>query len=234
MLVPIELMSADQVLTDSTYAVEYIKTRIFQIFRKIPSDISFPLGMRSVKINTVISLDGFEFTLSGTGNGGKAVVMAPFVQLKLSYAHEEYIKKLESVVVKSSANPNYQYDPDFDKVTSEQNIELYDLLLDKLTDGIYTKRINSPVQAIIRGREAFISLGIIEQSKALMKIIQVFGSVSSGIDLTLIEGVAHAGSTVSFSSNLQNWKKQYNTACIIDRSPSGLWEKRSGNLLELL
>lgn len=52
--------------------------------------------------------------------------------------------------------------------------------------------------------------------------------------MTLIGGKTHSAATVSFSSTISNWKKNYTDVRIIDQSASGLWEKQSQNLLELL
>ena len=39
---------------------------------------------------------------------------------------------------------------------------------------------------------------------------------------------------VILSGNISNWKKIYSDVRIIDRSASGLFEKRSDNLLDLI
>ena len=58
--------------------------------------------------------------------------------------------------------------------------------------------------------------------------------MSAGCDLTLIGGKAHSAATVSFSSIISNWKKNYSDVRIIDQSASGLWEVVSDNILEYL
>lgn len=67
-----------------------------------------------------------------------------------------------------------------------------------------------------------------------MNIQTVFGRMTSGCDLSLIGGSSNSGATVNFSSTISNWKKLYSDVRIIDQSPSGIWEKRSENILELL
>ena len=53
-------------------------------------------------------------------------------------------------------------------------------------------------------------------------------------DKSLIGGSPNSGATVNFSSTISNWRKNYSDVRIIDQSPSGIWEKRSENILELL
>lgn len=126
------------------------------------------------------------------------------------------------------------YDAEQDKITAEKNAELYDLYISKYRNSVYSKRINSPLDTLIKGRDKFVSLDIKGQAKALLNIHQTFGRIAGGIDLTLIGGVSHAAATISFSSNVSNWGKSYNKVYIVDSSSSGLWEKKSGNLLDLL
>ena len=40
--------------------------------------------------------------------------------------------------------------------------------------------------------------------------------------------------TMCLSANISNWKKNYSDVRIIDRSSSGLFEHRTGNLLNLI
>ena len=133
-------------------------------------------------------------------------------------------------------NANYILSEKYDKITPEKNLALYDVLRKKYTDAeaIYSKRKNSPVQTIDDGRDVFASLDVQTQVMTLMKVLQTFGSLSGGIDLTDIKGAKNAAATKGFSSSISNWKKLYKSAYIVDRSASGLWEKRSENLLDLL
>ena len=116
----------------------------------------------------------------------------------------------------------------------EDNLKLYDLYLDKLQNSIYRKRINTPIQTLIEGREKFIDCSVIEQCQVLLNIHQVFRIMTSGCDLTLIGGKSHSAATVNFSSTISNWKKNYTDVRIIDQSASGLWEVVSENILEYL
>lgn len=47
-------------------------------------------------------------------------------------------------------------------------------------------------------------------------------------------GVKPQSGVVYLSANISNWKKNYSDVRIIDRSSSGLFEHRTGNLLNLI
>ena len=234
MIMSVELLHGKHFIADKDFAQQYSFSRLKQILGKEVNEISFPLGMRPWKINTVLSLDGFKICISGSASGGKCLSAQPIMQFSADKFWQFYLKKLEMFVEKCAKNPKYIYSEEYDKISTEKNIELYDLYLDKLENSVYSKRINAPSKTLTDGRTAFIALDIKEQSKTLLNIQQVFCRMTGGCDLTSIGGVGKAAATVSFSAIVSNWKKNYSDIRIIDSSASGLWEKKSENLLELL
>ena len=128
-----------------------------------------------------------------------------------------------------------QYNEQYDKVSTKANMDLYDLLMDKMSKKPYKNRPANPVETLKKGKEKFANLDIFEQAKCLLQILSVFGRVSGGCDLQLIGGAGKAAAMVSFSSSISNWKKNYTDVRIIDQTASGLFEKVSNvNLLDLL
>jgi len=232
MIMPVELLHGKHFLEDKDFAQQYSFSRLEQILSKKVYEISFPLGMRPWKVNTVLSLDGFRICIAGSAGGGKCLIAQPIMQFSANKSWQFYLKKLEMFDEKCSKNKTYIYSEEHDKISVEKNIELYDLYIKKLKSSIYSKRINAPTETLEKGREKFISLGIKEQAKTLLNIHQVFGRMNRGCDLKEIGGSSNTAATKSFSSNLSNWN--YKDVRIIDSSASGLWEKESKNLLELL
>lgn len=103
-----------------------------------------------------------------------------------------------------------------------------------MRNSIYKKRINSPLQNLTTGRDKFVALDIKVQCQVLLNIHSVFGRMTVGCDLTLIGGSKNSAATKVLNSSVSNWKKNYKDVRIIDQSASGLWEKQSQNLLELV
>lgn len=233
-IMSVELMYGKQFIADEAFAKRYAFDRLYTILGKRVESVSFPMGMRPWKVNTMLSLDGFRVCITGIGSGGKCLLAQPVMQFSSHPYWKYYIKKIERFVEKTGANSNYIYDQEYDVVTSDKNIELYDLYIDKLENSIYKKRINSPIQTLKDGRALFIALDIRGQCQTLLNIQSIFGRITLGCDMTLIGGKTHSAETVSFSSTISNWKKNYTDVRIIDQSASGLWEKQSQNLLELL
>ena len=233
MIMSVELLHGKHFLADKDFAHQYSLSRLKQILGKEVDEISFPLGMRPWKINTVLSLDGFKICITGSASGGSKLIAQPIVQFSTDKFWHFYLKKLEMFDEKCAKNSNYIYSEEYDKISVEKNIELYDLYIKKLKNSIYSKRLNAPTETLEKGREKFISLDVKEQVKTLLNIHQVFCRMDRGCDLTSIGGLGRTAGTM-ISSNISNWKKNYSDVRIIDSSASGLWEKKSENLLDLL
>ena len=152
--------------------------------------------------------------------------------LIVDYEWQKYIKRLEKFVEKKKENPNMVYSELYDKVSTEKNVELYQLLTSKLQNPIYKKRPANPVEALVKGASRFETLNVFDQAKCLLQILIVFSRIN-GCDLSLIGGVSKAA-VLTLSSSLSNWKKNYSDVRIVDMSASGLYASKTDNLLNLL
>ena len=157
------------------------------------------------------------------------------MQLSIEHQWVDYIKKLERFVEKNAKNPTYIYDQEYDVVSEANNLELYDIFLNKLKYSIFSNRHNSPIGLLEQGREDFINLSVLEQCYILKNILRIFGrDGKGGCDLRKIGGKANSAATKGLSVKVSNWKKNSRDVRVIYQSPSGLWENQSQNILELL
>lgn len=234
MLVPVELMYRDKFLSDAEFAKEYIRGEAEKIGGGPLSDVSFPLGMRPIKINTVIELDGCRLCITGKSSGGKKLGLTLHDPLIIDYRFERYVKNLEKFAERKKKNKNAAIDEVFDGISAMQNLELYDEYFKKLSNKPYSRILESQISVLEKGREVFTGLSLEEQAGVLLQIVALLKTGrAGGCDLTAVKGVAEAGVT-TLSSSLSNWKKKYSSAVIVDMSPAGLFEKRSFNLLDLV
>ena len=233
-IMSVELLCGEKFLQDEAFAKEYSFKRLEHILGKKVDDVTFPLGMRPWKVNTMLSLDGFRVCIAGGAGGGRNLIAQPCMQFIEKPEVKYYIKKLEEFDKKNRNNPNYVYDCDYDKVSNEKNMQLYDLYISKYKNSIYKNRINAPIDILEKGISTFKTLDIKKQAAALLGIHETFGRVAGGCDLSLIGGGKNAAATVNFSATVSNWKKKYSDVRIIDASVTGVWEKKSDNLLDLL
>jgi len=232
MFVPIELHSR-QVMKDELLAREYVCGQAEKIIGKSVNYFELPLGLRPIKINTMLEADGYRMTLSGKSDGGKKVIVSGMMPLIVGDNREGYIKRLERFAEKKKQNPSMIWSEKYDKISTAENIELYDMLCDKLENNMYRKRPANPINDLKGVREKFIKLDISQQVQCLLQMVALFGRTASGCDLSGVGGKPNAGATTR-SSCLSNWAKVYKDVRIVDQSVAGLFEKRSMNLLELL
>lgn len=232
MVMPVELLYADEFLNDESFAIEYAKQTISSISGKSVEAVEFLLNKRIIKVNTVLQLNGFRMCITGKSSGGKKIGVSCLSQFKTSSDNEAYIKRLESFEKKRKKNANLVFNQKYDGISSEENIALYDYYIDKLQNSLYKYRPNNSCNTLISGRDRFVGLPPENQVAVLLSIQGLLGRALKA-DLTAIGGAASSGVS-ALSSFMSNWKKNYTDVRIVDQSASGLFEKVSDNLLDLL
>ena len=232
MVMPVELLHANEFLKNSSFAEQYAIQTISKIINKPVIKVEFLLNRRILKVNTMLSLDGLKVCITGKSSGGAKIGVSVMEVFKTSYQNECYIRKLESFDKKRKTNANIVLSSSFDGITTEQNVALYDYYIKKLQNTPYKYRPANPVESLTKCRARFIDLSPSVQVGVLLQIQGMFGRLVKA-DLTPIGGVASTGVT-ALSSSISNWKKNYRDVRIIDQSASGLYETSTCNLLELL
>lgn len=230
MIVPVELLVADKYLSDQGYAEEHIR-------KKLPAnaeDISLPLGSRIIKVNTVFSLDGFEACISGTSSGGSRILMRSLMTPRYTTEQIAYIKNLDNISEKRKKNPEYVIDETFSGISREKNVALFVDLVNMINGKFYSKQPGSKLSVTIDNKETFEALDIDKQYECLKNLVLFIKTNRSGTcNMDTMGGKSQSGA-VYLSANISNWKKNYSDVRIIDRSSSGLFEHRTGNLLNLI
>ncbi len=233
-IMPVDLMVAEQFRNDEKFAAEFASQNLKEILGKVVSDVSFPLGMRILKINTVFSLDGIRVCLSGKSSGGRQLGMTLLTSLIISPDDLDYIKRLESFIEKKKDKGNIKLSETYDGINQEKNMKLYMMYEDKAHNFMFAGMPGNPKDIITEGRDRFEKLSLESQVECLMQIVSLYKTNRSfKCNLEYIGGSKNGGS-ILLSSNLSNWRKTYKDVRIIDQSASGLYESRSCNLLELL
>lgn len=239
MLVPVALHEAVFVEKDKTYAEEYLRNTIAQIINKTPDciqNIEFPLGLRKIKINTVLSLDGFQVSIAGKSNGGEYFLAPSLMPLSVTREQEEYVKCLESFRKKMEGNKEITIDEQYDKITKQQNVELYDFFVEKLQNFPYATflLLKRATKTLVAGRHMFLSMATQEQVSTLLNVLDLFTTGrTTGCDLRNVGGVEHAAA-VPMAAKFSGYKGKYKAVRIVNVSASGLFQSESKNLLEYL
>lgn len=232
MFMPVELMVAERYLKDKDFALEYAKKTVGAIIGKPVLTAEILLGGRPLKVNTMLEMDGLRMVINGKSGGGSQLILSLLSPLLLPKEMETYIKKLESFINKRQINKNLRADQPHDGIDPVVNLKLYDMLIEKM-QGAFAKCPGNQAEILTKGRDLFIALPVVEQAVLLLTAVSWFGPVSGGCDLTGIGGSKRAGAKYP-TSTLCAWTKKFSEVRIIDASPSGLFVRKTENLLSLL
>lgn len=227
-LVPITVLDAKRFEKDATFADKYIRNEIGT------DNYDLPLDMQPIRINTVFSLDGLDVCV--TGKTGNSIYIRSLTMPYYSDEQIKYIKKVENVAKKAEKNKAYIPDKEHDGISFIENVALYDCIEEKINKKPYTCL---PGGDVIEKREIFESSSITEQLKSLENmILYLKTNRAGGCEVRSIDKKGELTTKKSgilvLSTNLSNWTKIYKDVRLVYRSPAGLHEKTSENLLDLL
>lgn len=187
------------------------------------------LGYKEVEVvrekvlfNTLLSVDGFLMTITGTQDLGKTLCFESVVPLFLSNEDTFYVKKIEKFLEKKKTNKDLLVDEKYDEISREKNIELYNTLLEKAKLPIYQNRPASCVNTIQAGKELFESIKIEEQLLVLQSILSYLGMTNGVANLSLIKGQGTSG-ILKKAASINPTK---NTIYLIDQSITGIYEEK--------
>ncbi len=170
-----------------------------------------------VKYNACISVDGFRMHLSA--KSGKNLVCKNAEQLIIGYGNEKYIKGIAKVFqngLKSDIEKQYS-------ISKENNLKLYDLLIDKIGNSIYKVKYDKLCGDMLSGREKFENLDIKEQFVVLNEILKILHCNAAIGNLKLIDGSGQTG-TLCLNSEISNIKG-IKSIKFINQSVTGLFEQ---------
>lgn len=228
-LVPLKLLDMAKFVADDNYAHRYVSSEL----GNKASNIEILFNKRILKIFTMISLDGARYCIRGKA-GLSDIGLMNMMVFKTSGETELYIKKLESFCEKRKKNENFVWDEKYDGISVAKNVAVYEEYIEKLSKWPYNTRPGNETytKKLREHSEDFEKLDVFAQAKLLLQVQGTLGRAKQA-DLKDVRESASSGIT-KVSVNLSNWKKNYTDVRIIDQSASGLFEKKSNNLLDLL
>lgn len=174
--------------------------------------------LSKIKIGTLFNFDGFPMHLSG--RTGDSLTFKPAVQLCVGEEQERYIKQIVKFVERKKKTKKEAYMvSEFDHISKEENVKIYDMLYLKHRDTIYNRRPSSQVSTLEEGREKFCALPIESQCEAIIKILKLFQCLPGSADLKMIGGSGQAG-VPKKNKNISGCEK----VKIINQSITGVFE----------
>lgn len=163
--------------------------------------------MAKIKIQSLIRRNGYLMHISGKSN--QQLIMRNAIPLCLKQSWVTYTKKLEKTV--DSGNTD-------DMIVKEQNVELYNILLKKHSESVFSKRPNAVGDKLQKRMEKFEELTLLEQAVVLLQILQLTQLSNMGADLSLIGEAKKTGVTL-----ISKGVSEAEEFVLINQSPTGLF-----------
>lgn len=227
----IELLVADRFEKDHDFAKQYLSYKLSTELKTdiAPEQILFPFNGRIIKINTVLELDGYRVIIVAKQN--TSIKIVSLESLILDIDNVNYTKKLFGYLEKLKDNKDLVINK-YSGIDKESNIRLFNILADKCQTNPFSKMYRDIGERMNGSKEQFLSYTLDEQVVVLSAMIELLKTGrKAGVDLTKVGGKKHSG--VKTINSFLFKVKDYKTIRIIDQSPTGLFEKKSPNLLEL-
>ena len=173
-----------------------------------------------IKINSLIIINGYPMYLRGYSD--KKILVQNAVQLKVDNETQTYLKRLEKYVNNNKDIKNLTTISEKEKITKEDNLILYDILLQKQGNEIFKKRPASQLKFLMEARTKFIECTLEEECIILNEILHLMQCKAVLANLKLIGGPKEAG-RMRFNKVIS---KKNKSVVLANQSVTGLFEKR--------
>lgn len=173
-----------------------------------------------VKYNVCIEIDGFRMNISSKSNGGKQLIYKSAMPLVLGYQGELYVRNITKLLEK----PEDHTITEFDGVSFDENIDLFDSLVNKMCNTILKVKYSDMGKKINQKRDVFLSLDLRTQCFVLNEILKILHCNVLMGDLSKIGLAKKSGALTSNSvlTEIKNVKSIY----LVNQSVTGLFEKK--------
>ena len=164
-----------------------------------------------ILIQSLLRIDGFDVYL--TGKSAAQLVLRNAGNMFLNKEQTKYVRALEKAVPEN----------DYSRITEEKNIALYEVLLDKHMNGLYSRRKNPLGNVLASAQPEFEALPVKDQAFALLQIVQMSAAWGNGAADLRILGLSKSTGVMCISKDVTRCRE----AVLINRSVSGVYETRT-------
>lgn len=169
--------------------------------------------------DSLLELDGRKMYITGR-SGDKLLGKHPY-QLSLSMDAEQKIKRISKYIERCETAKRELEITTYDDITADGNIEIYDLLINKLSTPVYGGYFSDICRTCENGRDIFISLSLYQQCVQLLELLKLFKCDRTTANLCAINGVKTAGIIQPIKTISSR-----GSAYIINQSVTGLFETK--------
>ena len=179
---------------------------------------------KCIRIDSLLELDGMRMSI--TGRSGNRLRYEHSYQLTIDYERAKYIRYLKKYQERCTARRTELPVTEYDGITSEENEQMYDYFLKKLTAPCYEALFASVYTDMTNYKGRFTEMSLYEQVTVLLEVLKAFRCNAQKPDFTLLCGKGTVGSILK-NKNIT----QLSSAYLIHQSATGLYEVKE-NLLK--
>lgn len=170
--------------------------------------------INKIMLNSELEIDGYRYLLGG--KTGLQYGLKNNTPMVFNVEWQGYISKIEKYIDFKSVDKD---------ITSERNIELYDEILGKHKNSIFSRKRNPLYNLIESCRDNFVGLSLEEQMQALYQILFLTRMGTNVSNLSVIGaganvGLMHLNATISKASSVK----------LIEISITGMYTKETDML----
>ncbi len=182
-----------------------------------------------VKINSLLSFDGFRMHISG--RTGVQIIYKNANPLVMAPQWHQYVKGISRYMERCKAAGQELSITSFDKLTAEENRQLYQLLREKLENPLYRIKFETAARTFRENEERFAALTVADQCRILLQMLNLFANNAASADLKLLNGKIGIGILLT-SKKISTYAGS--RICLIHPSVTGFFEQEVDLLAEEL
>ena len=182
-----------------------------------------------VKINSLLSFDGFRMHISG--RTGVQIIYKNANPLVMAPQWHQYVKGISKYMERCKTAGQELPITSFDKLTAEENRQLYQLLREKLENPLYRIKFETAARTFRENEERFAALTVADQCRILLQMLNLFANNAASADLKLLNGKIGIGILLT-SKKVSTYAKS--RICLIHQSVTGFFEQEVDLLAEEL
>lgn len=199
---------------------EYLKSSLEYLSNVLHKNVVEVL-VKCVKIDSLLKINDFCINISGNCDAGR-FLFKPAMQLILNDKYSAYIKKISTYFDKyKDQYKNFPIDKYFN-FTFEDNLELYNVLCDKLTQTVFSEIFEDFGNKLKKKQKDFCALSIFEQCYTLLGIVKYVHCNSYHEKLKYLEE-----NCPEYRKNKNLSSKEIKSAKLINQSITGLFEQET-------
>ena len=166
-----------------------------------------------------------------SGRTGVQIIYKNANPLVMAPQWHQYVKGISKYMERCKTAGQELPITSFDKLTAEENRQLYQLLQEKLENPLYRIKFETAARTFRENEERFAALTVADQCRILLQMLNLFANNAASADLKLLNGKIGIGILLT-SKKVSTYAKS--RICLIHQSVTGFFEQEVDLLAEEL